>query len=77
MFIAKKVEQEIKKLIVEGYWKEDILEEITKKHGQLGGLPFFYDCCYNTVCSELGINRKKGEELKPTKEWKHPRRKGK
>ena len=67
MFIAKRVEQKIKKLIVDGFCKEDILEEITKKHGPLGGLPFFYDCCYNTICKELGINRKKGEELKPKK----------
>jgi len=67
MFIAKKVEQEVKKLIVEGYCKEDILGEITRKHGPLAGLPFFYDCCYNSICKQLGINRKRGEELKPTK----------
>ena len=67
MFLSKKIEQEIKKQIVEGYCKEDIIEEITMKHGPLQGLSFFYDCCYNTICKEMGINRKKGEELKPTK----------
>jgi len=67
MFMSRKIEQEIKRDIIEGYNKEDILEEVEKKHGQLQGISFFYDCCYNTVCKELGINRKKGEELKPKK----------
>ena len=67
MFLSKKIEQEIKKQIVEGYCKEDIIEEITRKHGPLQGLSFFYDCCYNTICKQLGVNRKRGEELKPTK----------
>ena len=67
MFLSKKIEEEIKKQIVEGYCKEDIIQEITRKHGPLQGLSFFYDCCYNTICKEMGINRKKGEELKPTK----------
>jgi len=68
MFLSRKVEEEIKKQIVEGFGKEDIIKEITIKHGPLQGLSFFYDCCYNSVCKEMGINRKKGEELKPTKE---------
>ena len=68
MFLSKRIEEEIKKQIVEGYCKEDIIEEITRKHGPLQGLSFFYDCCYNTICKEMGINRKKGEELKSTKE---------
>ncbi len=67
MFLSRKVEEQIKKLIVEGYHKEDILADVAEEHGQLQGISFFYDCCYNTICRELNINRKRGEELKPTK----------
>ena len=67
MFVSRKVEEEIKMAIIEGYNKEDILEEVKKKHGQLQGINLFYDCCYNTICKQLGINRKRGEELKPKK----------
>lgn len=74
MFLSRKVEEEIKKQIVEGFGKEDIIKEITIKHGPLQGLPFFYDCCYNTICKQLGINRKRGEELKPTKIMVHLKR---
>jgi len=74
MFLPRKIGEEIKKSIIEGYNKEDILDEVEKKHGQLRGISFFYDCCYNTVCQELGINRKKGEELKPKKRRLMPKR---
>jgi len=77
MFLSRKVEEQIKKLIVEGYGKEDIIEKITRDYGPLQGLSFFYDCCYNTICREMGINRKKGEELKPTKTMIYLKRKEK
>ena len=67
MLLPRKVETLIKKMIVERYSKEEILKEIRTKYGDYRGLGFFYDCCYNTICKELGINRKKGEELKPSK----------
>jgi len=75
MFLSRKIEGEIKKLIIEGFGKEDIIEKVTRDNGPIRGLSFFYDCCYNTICKEMGINRKKGEELKPTKS--SPRFKGK
>ena len=74
MFLPRKIGEEIKKEIVEGFTKEDTIEAIIKKHGNLQGLSFFYDCCYNTVCQELGINRKKGEEIKPKKVRLMPKR---
>lgn len=58
------IEEKIKNLIMEGYTKEEAEEEITKKNGKIPGLAIWYDCCYNTICKELGINQKKGEKLK-------------
>lgn len=58
------VEDKIKSLIMEGFTKEETEEKITKEHGRIQGLAIWYDCCYNTICREQGINRKKGEELK-------------
>jgi hypothetical protein len=43
------------------------MNRIAKEYGNVGSLSFWYDICYNSVCNELGINRKKGEELKPKK----------
>jgi len=76
MFLSRKIEGEIKKLIIEGFGKEDIIEKVTRDNGPIRGLSFFYDCCYNTICKEMGINRKKGEELKPTKTMIHLKRRG-
>lgn len=58
------IEEKIKNLIMEGYTREETEEKITREHGKIQGLAIWYDCCYNTICKELGINRKKGEELK-------------
>lgn len=77
MFLSRKIEGEIKKLIIEGFGKEDIIEKVTRDNGPIRGLSFFYDCCYNTICREMGINRKKGEELKPTKTMIYLKRKEK
>jgi hypothetical protein len=67
MFISLKIENKIKKEIVEGYRKEDIINRIRKEYGMIRGIKLFYDCCYATVCREMGINLKKGETLKPKK----------
>ena len=64
MLLQKKVENELKSLIVQGFAKEDIIEKMNKKYGQIQELLIWHDCCYNTICKELGINRKKGEEIK-------------
>ena len=58
------IEDRIKKLIIEGHTKEAVEGMITREYGRVQGLAIWYDCCYNTICRELGINRKKGEELK-------------
>jgi hypothetical protein len=67
MFMSLKLENQIKKGIVEGYSKVDILQKVRKEYGQITNIEFWYDLCYNTVCKELGIDRKHGKELKPTK----------
>ena len=58
------IEDKIKSLIMEGHTKEVIEGKITREYGRIQGLAIWYDCCYNTICREQGINRKKGEELK-------------
>lgn len=58
------IEDKIKSLIMEGHTKEVIEGKITREYGKVQGLAIWYDCCYNTICREQGINRKKGEELK-------------
>ena len=58
------IENKIKSLIMEGFTKEETEEKMTREHGRIQGLAIWYDCCYNTICREQGINRKKGEELK-------------
>ena len=58
------IEDKIKSLIMEGHTKEVIEGKITREYGKIQGLAIWYDCCYNTICREQGINRKKGEELK-------------
>ena len=58
------IEDKIKNLIMEGYTREETEEKIAREHGKIQGLTIWYDCCYNTICKEQGINRKKGEELK-------------
>ena len=58
------IEDKIENLIMEGYTKEETEEKISREHGKIQGLAIWYDCYYNTICKELGINRKKGEELK-------------
>ena len=58
------IEDKIKSLIMEGHTKEAIEQKITREYGRVQGLAIWYDCCYNTICREQGINRKKGEELK-------------
>ena len=67
MIFARKLSEEIKSLILEGHTKEVIQKIINKKYGNMKSLSIFYDCCYNTLCQEQGINRKKGEELKVKK----------
>ncbi len=74
MFMSLKLESKIKKEIVEGYSRGDILQRIRKNFGAIKGIEFFYDICYNTVCKEQGINRKRGEELRPTKVRLIPRK---
>jgi hypothetical protein len=74
MFMSLKLENQIKKGIVEGYCKGDILQKVRKEYGQISGIEFWYDICYNTVCKEQGINRKRGEELRPTKVRLIPRK---
>jgi len=66
MFLSLKLENKIKKEIVEGYSKGDTISRVKKEFG-IRGIELFYDCCYATVCREMGINRKKGKELKATK----------
>ncbi|MDY0373517.1 MAG: hypothetical protein WDA59_00490 [Methanofastidiosum sp.] len=61
------IENKIKKEIVEGYAKEDILNRIQKEYGLVNGIEFLYNCCYATICREMGINLKKGENLRPKK----------
>ena len=58
------IEDKIKNLIMEGYTKEETEEKIAREYGRIQGLTIWYDCYYNTICREQGINRKKGEELK-------------
>ena len=70
------IESKIKRMILKRTSKEDIIKEITREYGKIQELKVWYDCCYNTVCKELGINRKKGEELKP-KRSKPKRKQGK
>lgn len=67
MFISLKIENKIKKEIVEGYSKGDIINRIRKEYGMIRGIELLYDCCYATICREMGINLKKGETLKPKK----------
>lgn len=62
--LARRIGEEIKELIMEGNTKEEVTKEITRKHGGIGGILLWYDICYNSLCKEQGINRKKGEELK-------------
>lgn len=76
MFISLKIENKIKKEIVEGYSKEDIINRIKKEHGMIRGIKLFYDCCYATVCREMKINRKKGKELKVKKVRLIPKKEG-
>lgn len=62
--LTGEIEDKIKMLIIKGHTKETIEQKITREYGKVQGLAIWYDCCYNTICRELGINRKKGEELK-------------
>lgn len=65
--LSKQISEEMKDLIREGYSGEDIRDKIRKKYGNVDQFGFWYQCCYNSVCEELGIDRKHGEELKPKK----------
>ena len=67
MFLSLKIENRIKREIVEGYNKEDTLNRIKKEYGAIKGIDLLYGCCYATVCREMGINLKKGETLKSKK----------
>jgi len=67
MFLSLKIENKIKKGIVEGYSKEDIINQIKKEYGMIRGIELLYSCCYATICQEMGINLKKGETLKSKK----------
>ncbi len=67
MFLSLKIENKIKKGIVEGYSKGDIINRIRKEYGMIRGIELLYGCCYSTVCREMGINLKKGGILKPKK----------
>ena len=62
--LTGEIEDKIKNLIMGGHTKEVIEGKITREYGKVQGLAIWYDCCYNTICREQGINRKKGEELK-------------
>ena len=75
MFLSLKLENKIKKEIVEGYSKEDTISRVKKECG-IRGIELFYDCCYATVCREMGINRKKGKELKVKKFKLIPKKEG-
>ena len=76
MFLSLKLENKIKKEIVEGYSKEDTINRIKKEHGTIRGIELFYDCCYATICREMGINRKKGKELRVKKVRLIPKKEG-
>ena len=62
--LARIVGDKMRSLIMEGFTKEEIEGRITREYGRIPSLSIWYDCCYNTICKEQGINRKKGEELK-------------
>jgi len=65
--LARQITEEMKDLIRERYSEEDIRSKIREKYGRVDNYGFWYQCCYNSVCEELGIDRKHGEELKPKK----------
>ena len=65
--LARQISEEMKDLIKERYPEHDVREKILKKYGNVDNYGFWYQCCYNSVCEELGIDRKHGEELKPKK----------
>jgi hypothetical protein len=63
--LSKIINEEIKNLIREKkYTKNEIMRKIYEKYGNIGNITFWYDCCYNSVCEELNIDRKNGEEIK-------------
>lgn len=65
--LARQISDEMKHLIRERYPEEEIRGRIYKKYGNVDNYGFWYQCCYNSVCEEMGIDRKHGEELKPKK----------
>ena len=65
--LARQISEEMKDLIREGYSEEDIRSKIREKYGRVDNYGFWFQCCYNSVCEEMGINLKAGERLKPKK----------
>ena len=65
--LAKQISEEMKDLIREGYPAIEVQDKIYKKYGNVDNYGFWYQCCYNSVCEEMGINLKAGERLKPKK----------
>ena len=65
--LARQISEEMKDLIREGYPAIEVQDKINKKYGRVDNYGFWYQCCYNSVCEELGLDRKHGEELKPNK----------
>jgi len=64
--LSRRINDEIKQLIrSRKYNREEIVTKIYRKYGNIANLLLWYDICYNSVCEELGIDRKHGEELKP------------
>jgi hypothetical protein len=67
IMLARQISEEIKYLIKERYPEHDVREKIHKKYGDIDQFGFWYQCCYNSVCVEMGIDLKHGEKLKPKK----------
>jgi hypothetical protein len=44
-----------------------VQDKIYKKYGNVDNYGFWFQCCYNSVCEEMGLNLKRGETLKPKK----------
>jgi len=63
--MLSQVIEEIKNLIRQReYTKNEIIRKIYDKYGNIKNITFWYDCCYNSVCEELNIDRKNGGSIK-------------
>jgi len=63
--LSRTINEEIKNLIREKkYTKNEIMRKIYEKYGNIGNITFWYDCCYNSVAEEMGLDLKAGESIK-------------